>query len=69
MRVAVFFKALKDGAVRVSLRSRGDVDVQGVAKAFGGGGHRNAAGCTIAGTVAEARPRLLAAALSVVERP
>ncbi len=69
VRVAVFFKALKDGAVRVSLRSRGDVDVQGVAKAFGGGGHRNAAGCTIAGTVAEARPRLLAAALSVVERP
>lgn len=68
VRVAVFFKALKDGAVRVSLRSRGDVDVQGVAKAFGGGGHRNAAGCTIAGTVAEARPRLLAAALSVVER-
>ncbi len=68
VRVAVFFKALKDGAVRVSLRSRGDVDVQGVAKAFGGGGHRNAAGCTIPGTVAEARPRLLAAALAVVER-
>jgi bifunctional oligoribonuclease and PAP phosphatase NrnA len=68
VRVAVFFKAVKDGAVRVSLRSRDDVDVQGIAKAFGGGGHRNAAGCTIAGTVAEARQRLLAAALAVVER-
>jgi len=67
VRVAVFFKALREGAVRVSLRSRGDVDVQGVARAFGGGGHRNAAGCTISGGLAEARRALLEAALPVVE--
>jgi len=34
---------------RVSLRSKGDVDVRGVAMRWNGGGHRNAAGCTIAG--------------------
>lgn len=67
VRVAVFLKALSDGAVRVSLRSRGDVDVQSVARTFGGGGHRNAAGCTIEGSLVEAKRALLAAALPVVE--
>ncbi len=64
VRVAVFLKAVPStGAVRVSLRSRADVDVQSVARTFGGGGHRNAAGCTIQGSLAEARRALLAAAL------
>jgi bifunctional oligoribonuclease and PAP phosphatase NrnA len=35
--------------VHVSLRSRGSVDVSCIAQRFGGGGHRNAAGCTIEG--------------------
>ena len=34
---------------RVSLRSKGDVDIGAVAKEFGGGGHKNAAGCTVSG--------------------
>jgi len=34
----------KDGVVQCSLRSTGDYDVSAIAKAFGGGGHRNAAG-------------------------
>ncbi len=67
VRVAVFLKAFKDGAVRASLRSRADLDVQSVARGFGGGGHRNAAGCTIQGTLAEARAALIAAVLPVVE--
>ena len=33
-----------DGQVQCSLRSNGDYDVSAIAKAFGGGGHRNAAG-------------------------
>lgn len=47
--VAVTFilKELPGGKTRVNLRSKGDYDVQGVASAFGGGGHRNAAGCTL----------------------
>lgn len=37
----------KDGRVRCSFRSNGDYDVSAIAKAFGGGGHRNAAGCEV----------------------
>jgi len=49
----------KDGW-KVSLRSRGDLYVNGVAQAFGGGGHPNAAGCTLHGTLEEAKAALLA---------
>jgi bifunctional oligoribonuclease and PAP phosphatase NrnA len=49
------------GGVRVSLRSKGTVDVARVAERFGGGGHRAAAGCFIPGSIAGARERLLAA--------
>jgi phosphoesterase RecJ-like protein len=48
---------------RVSLRSKGDgtVDVSAVAEQFKGGGHRNASGCTLHGTIAEVTERLLSA--------
>lgn len=39
------------GEFRVSLRSKGDVDVRAVAEKYNGGGHRNAAGCNIPGTL------------------
>lgn len=64
VRVAAFFKALTAGTVRVSLRSRGDFDVQAVAQIFAGGGHTNAAGCTIHGSLDDAR-----AAVSAALRP
>ncbi|MEP6919608.1 MAG: bifunctional oligoribonuclease/PAP phosphatase NrnA [bacterium] len=38
------------GVYRTSLRSKGDVNVARIAEQFGGGGHRNAAGCTLRGT-------------------
>lgn len=44
---AVLAKAHNDGRVKVSLRSRGDTDVGGLAAAFGGGGHRLASGFTM----------------------
>jgi phosphoesterase RecJ-like protein len=50
-----------DGTVKASLRSSGRVDVHAVARALGGGGHRFAAGATLAGTLAEARTRILTA--------
>jgi len=43
-RIAAIFKELKDGRIRVSLRSRNDVDIGSVARKLGGGGHRVAAG-------------------------
>lgn len=56
--------ALSDGEPpgwRVSFRSRGRVDVSKVAQQFGGGGHKNAAGCTVDGSEAEVRARIAAA--------
>lgn len=47
------------GQVRVSLRSKGRVDVDRIARVFGGGGHLAASGCTVPGTLAEARRTLL----------
>lgn len=44
VKVAVFIKEGKKGMVSVSLRAKGDCDVAEIAKSFGGGGHRNAAG-------------------------
>jgi len=55
IEAVAFFKVM-DGEVRVSLRSKGSVDVRAIAKAFGGGGHRNAAGFTAAGDYQTARP-------------
>lgn len=57
----VMMKQQSDGTIRVSLRSKGDVDVRSVATQWSGGGHHNAAGCTIAGGPTEVRAALVAA--------
>ena len=48
-------------AVRVSLRSRGDVNVARVAEQFGGGGHARAAGCRVDENLDKLKDRLVAA--------
>lgn len=68
---AALIREGENGEVRCSLRSKGVVDVRAVAAKHGGGGHRNAAGCRLAGTIASVRPRLvadLAAAIAVAEK-
>jgi bifunctional oligoribonuclease and PAP phosphatase NrnA len=47
----VFFKQLEGEEYRVSLRSKGDIDIGSLAKEFKGGGHKNAAGCTVNGPI------------------
>ena len=47
VEVVALLKQRFDGAVKCSLRARGDVDVQAIAGRFGGGGHKKAAGATI----------------------
>ncbi|MBN1773895.1 MAG: DHH family phosphoesterase [Deltaproteobacteria bacterium] len=56
----------EEGKVRCSLRSRGRVDVAGLARAHGGGGHHNAAGCTLEPPLEAARERIEAAAAAAV---
>jgi phosphoesterase RecJ-like protein len=48
-----------DKVFRVSLRSKGAVDVGRVASRWGGGGHHNAAGCTVEGSEADVRAALI----------
>ncbi|HWF85806.1 MAG TPA: bifunctional oligoribonuclease/PAP phosphatase NrnA [Vicinamibacterales bacterium] len=51
IHAVVFFKQLEGDEYRVSMRSKGDIDIGAVAKEFGGGGHKNAAGCTVSGGI------------------
>ncbi|MEW6731477.1 MAG: bifunctional oligoribonuclease/PAP phosphatase NrnA [Acidobacteriota bacterium] len=52
VEVVAFFKEVSTGLYRTSLRSKGQVNVARVAERFGGGGHKNAAGCTVKGDLA-----------------
>ncbi len=61
VKVAVLLRAESDGRVKASLRGKGDVPVNRIAHQFGGGGHENAAGCTLSGPLASAKATLLAA--------
>jgi len=51
IQAVVFFKQIEGEEYRVSMRSKGDIDIGAVAKQFGGGGHKNAAGCTVTGAI------------------
>ena len=51
IEAVAFFKEIGDNDWRVSLRSKGTVDVGAIARWQGGGGHTNAAGCSAAGTL------------------
>ena len=51
VEVALFFKEVNRGKYKLSLRSKGKADVSMVAETFGGGGHKNAAGCYLTGTL------------------
>lgn len=57
---------LSPGRYKVSLRSKGDVDVHPIATRFGGGGHAKAAGCRLEGSRAEVTARLLEASLETL---
>jgi phosphoesterase RecJ-like protein len=60
VEVAAFFRELADGRYRVSLRSKGQLNVANVAERFGGGGHACASGCSLDGPLSVAVARVLA---------
>lgn len=60
VEVAVFFRELPDHRYRVSLRSKGGVNVAEIAERFGGGGHACASGFSLAGPLARASEQVLA---------
>lgn len=60
VEAGVLLRELPEGLVKVSLRSRGAVDVNAVAAALGGGGHYQAAGTVLPGTLPQVRAQVLA---------
>jgi phosphoesterase RecJ-like protein len=65
-RLALFFRDLGYGKVKVSFRSTGDVDANQFARQFGGGGHTRASGALIPGSLEDVRDRVMSAARDFV---
>lgn len=59
VEVAAFFRELPDGRFRVSLRSKGQLNVSKIAEQFGGGGHQCASGCAVEGPLSIAVARVV----------
>lgn len=68
-RASAVFTETAPGEVKVSLRSRGKVDVNAVARQFGGGGHVNAAGIPATGSLDQVREAVVAALESSLAAP
>ncbi|MGA3132204.1 MAG: bifunctional oligoribonuclease/PAP phosphatase NrnA [Terracidiphilus sp.] len=56
----IFLRELPSGRVRLSLRSKSGLNVAAIAARLGGGGHQNAAGCTLKGSLLRARKQIVA---------
>ncbi len=67
IEAVAFLKEAAPEVYRVSLRSKGATNVARVAERFGGGGHRNAAGCTLHGTWEAAESALVPLLQDAVE--
>ncbi|MDR2371155.1 MAG: bifunctional oligoribonuclease/PAP phosphatase NrnA [Treponema sp.] len=59
VEAVVIIRQEEAGKCAVGFRSRDAVDVAAIAASFGGGGHKNAAGAAVPGTIAELRPKIL----------
>ena len=68
VEASALFKECSPGVYRTSLRSKGDVNVAKIAEQFGGGGHRNAAGCTLKGDWDEIERQVVPLLRDAVER-
>ena len=68
VQAVALLKECEPGVYRTSLRSKGDVNVAKVAEKFGGGGHRNAAGCTLRGSWEEVETVIVGLLQEAVKR-
>jgi phosphoesterase RecJ-like protein len=59
VEVAIFLREIKHGLFKVGFRSKGKINVAALAELFGGGGHHNAAGGNIEGSIDEVRKLVL----------
>jgi phosphoesterase RecJ-like protein len=68
VEAVAMLKETAPGVYRTSLRSKGDINVARIAERFGGGGHRNAAGCTMLGDWDEAERTIVSMLCATVDR-
>jgi phosphoesterase RecJ-like protein len=68
-RMALFFRDLGHGKVKISFRSVGGTDVNAFARKFGGGGHAKASGAMLPGTLDQVRDLVVEAAREMLGRP
>ncbi|MCU1384930.1 MAG: hypothetical protein JWL71_3627 [Acidobacteria bacterium] len=69
IEAVVFFKQEKGDEYRVSLRSKGNIDIGSIAKEYGGGGHKNAAGLTVSGPIEQLQKTLVEQIEAAIDRP
>ena len=62
-QLSAFLTEEDDGRIKASLRASGDFDIEAVAKTFGGGGHKKAAGCTFSGISIDEAEKLIVSEL------
>ena len=68
VEVALLFREIPGGQVKISLRSNGEVDVASIAQRFGGGGHRQAAGALTGGALEAVREEAVREVRAAVSR-
>lgn len=68
VKLALLFRDREDSKVKVSFRSKGELNVASLAEHFGGGGHRGASGCLIKGSIEEVEKRVLAVARQYTQK-
>ena len=66
VRIALLFRDTGDGNIKVSLRSKGAINVHGLALQYGGGGHPNASGIVMAETLDKAADSLIEGAVRLL---
>lgn len=69
VEAAAFLRELPERTIRLSLRSKGKVDVAAIAARLGGGGHESAAGVTLEGPLSRALEEILAVLRPSVAEP
>ena len=65
--VALLFREDRKNLYKISLRSKGKVNVAKIAKTFGGGGHANAAGCKLTGSLREVKEKIFKTVESAIK--
>ena len=68
VEAVIYMREVQPETFRVSLRSKGDLNVARIAEKFGGGGHKNAAGCRVAGNWDECEKEIVSAVIEAIER-